>query len=142
MCQVTDKAADAWPQMEGAAGTKLWQVQMDHAARPTMLFDLRGKAPLSPPPSVLLLSPCVSNLYFLSRPSSSQCKRAQLSLLSASRRGIVFYQEIQRLPGGGGTGVGRLPKKFGEVIGGRNKARASRCKRPRRSQSQVLSVGA
>ena len=53
---------------------KLFQLQMDHAARPSALFDLRGRAtpPFFPPP---LLAPVVSSISFrLMRapPSSSQ----------------------------------------------------------------------
>ena len=31
-----------WSQCEGAANMKLWQIQMEHAARPFCLFDIRG----------------------------------------------------------------------------------------------------
>ena len=40
--KITDKAGDAWSQYENISGAKLWQVQMDHAARPSCLFNLRG----------------------------------------------------------------------------------------------------
>ena len=40
--KITDKAADAWSQFEGVPGAKRWQVQMDHGARPSALFDIRG----------------------------------------------------------------------------------------------------
>ena len=39
--KITDKAGDAWSQFENIPG-KLWQIQMDHAARPSALFNLRG----------------------------------------------------------------------------------------------------
>ena len=42
--QVTEKAGDAWSQFDGAPSMKLWQIQMDHAARPSALYDLRGTA--------------------------------------------------------------------------------------------------
>ena len=74
--QVTDKASDAWPQFEGSTDTKLWQVQMDHAARPSMLFDLRGS---SPP---------------FRRPLFSHCPRASKPLLFI--RCISF--ELKRAP--------------------------------------------
>ena len=44
MCEVTDRASDAWSQFDGASDAKLWQIQVDHAARPSALFDLRGRA--------------------------------------------------------------------------------------------------
>ena len=37
---------------------KLWQVQMDHSARPSALYDLRGTAPLTSLPS----SMCIASL--------------------------------------------------------------------------------
>ena len=40
--KVTDKAGDSWSQYENVSGAKLWQLQMDHAARPSCLFNLRG----------------------------------------------------------------------------------------------------
>ena len=40
--KITDKAGDAWSQFENIPGSKLWQIQMDHAARPSALFNLRG----------------------------------------------------------------------------------------------------
>ena len=51
--KITDRASDAWSAFEGA-NAKLWQIQMEHAARPSCLFDIRGNAL---PPS---LSPCLS----------------------------------------------------------------------------------
>lgn len=39
--KITDKAGDAWSQYENIP-SKLWQIQMDHAARPSALFNLRG----------------------------------------------------------------------------------------------------
>ena len=55
--QVTDKASDAWPQFEGQTEMKLWQIQMDHQARPSILFDLRGRPPLRPFHRPLVLPP-------------------------------------------------------------------------------------
>ena len=40
--KITDRASDAWSAFEGANDAKLWQIQLDHAARPSCLFDLRG----------------------------------------------------------------------------------------------------
>ena len=42
--KITDRAGDAWSAFEGA-NAKLWQIQMEHAARPSCLFDLRGTDP-------------------------------------------------------------------------------------------------
>jgi hypothetical protein len=42
--KITDKAGDAWSQFENIPGSKLWQIQMDHAARPIALFNLRGSS--------------------------------------------------------------------------------------------------
>ena len=42
--EVTDKAADAWSQFDGDPNMKLFQIQMDHTARPSALYDLRGTA--------------------------------------------------------------------------------------------------
>lgn len=53
--EVTDKAADAWSQFDGAPNMKLWQIQMDHAARPSALYDLRGTAPLTSLPSSMCI---------------------------------------------------------------------------------------
>ena len=39
--KISDKAGDAWSQYENIP-SKLWQIQMDHAARPSALFNLRG----------------------------------------------------------------------------------------------------
>lgn len=39
--KITDRASDSWSAFEGASA-KLWQIQLDHAARPSCLFDLRG----------------------------------------------------------------------------------------------------
>ena len=37
---VSEAAADAWPSLyEGTLGTSVWQIQMEHAARPSVLFD-------------------------------------------------------------------------------------------------------
>ena len=41
--KITDRASDAWSAFEGA-NAKLWQVQLDHAARPSCIFDIRGRA--------------------------------------------------------------------------------------------------
>ena len=41
--KITDRAGDSWSAFEGA-NAKLWQIQLDHAARPSCLFDLRGRA--------------------------------------------------------------------------------------------------
>ena len=38
---MTDRAADCWSNFEKTEA-KLYQCQMDHAARPSMLFNLRG----------------------------------------------------------------------------------------------------
>ena len=38
--KVTDRASDAWNAFEGTSA-KLWQIQLDHGARPSCLFDLR-----------------------------------------------------------------------------------------------------
>ena len=38
--KVTDRASDAWNAFEGTSA-KLWQIQLDHSARPSCLFDLR-----------------------------------------------------------------------------------------------------
>ena len=56
-CKVTDKASDAWSQYEGSSNMKLFQIQMEHAARPSLLcpalviscvrFHLRGICGLS-----------------------------------------------------------------------------------------------
>ena len=39
--KVTDRAADVWPQYQEDPTMKLWQVQLDHAARPSFLFQHR-----------------------------------------------------------------------------------------------------
>ena len=36
----TDEAADVWNLYEGREGVKLWQVQMQHEARPSITFDI------------------------------------------------------------------------------------------------------
>ena len=36
----TDEASDVWNAYEGVAGIKLWQVQMHHEARPSILFGI------------------------------------------------------------------------------------------------------
>lgn len=37
---VSESAADVWPSMyENSAGLSVWQIQLDHAARPNVLFD-------------------------------------------------------------------------------------------------------
>lgn len=37
---VSESAADVWPSMyENSAGVSVWQIQMEHAARPNVLFD-------------------------------------------------------------------------------------------------------
>ena len=38
--KVTDRAGDCWSNFEGATAG-LWQVQLDHPARPSALFNLR-----------------------------------------------------------------------------------------------------
>jgi hypothetical protein len=40
--KITDKAGDAWSQFENVPDAKLWQIQLDHSARPSCLFNLRG----------------------------------------------------------------------------------------------------
>jgi hypothetical protein len=65
--EVTDRAADAWSAYEGV-NAKLWQIQMEHAARPSCLFDIRGNALHSFALSMLVFAharvsafnPCVS----------------------------------------------------------------------------------
>ena len=53
--KITDRAGDAWSQFEGVPSAKLWQVQMDHGARPSCLFDLRGTSLCRPHPTHSLL---------------------------------------------------------------------------------------
>ncbi len=36
--KATDKAADLWSQYDGVPGASLWQLQMEHPARPSALF--------------------------------------------------------------------------------------------------------
>ena len=57
MSEVTDRASDAWSQFDGVSDAKLWQIQVDHAARPGALYDLRGRAlsSFSPLSSLALL---------------------------------------------------------------------------------------
>ena len=40
--KITDKAGDAWSQFENVPDAKLWQIQLEHSARPSALFNLRG----------------------------------------------------------------------------------------------------
>ena len=42
MYKVSNKAGDLWSQFEGIHEAKLYQIQLDHAARPSALFDIRG----------------------------------------------------------------------------------------------------
>ena len=44
--KITEKAGDAWSQFENVSGAKLWQIQMEHGARPSCLFNIRGSSPL------------------------------------------------------------------------------------------------
>ena len=65
--KVTDNAGDAWSQYENVSDAKLWQVQMDHAARPSCLFNLRGSFHVSVYRSLSLslsmsFLPCVVSL--------------------------------------------------------------------------------
>ena len=43
MCfyKVTDKAGDCWPAFEGSNKARLYQAQLAHDARPSLLFNLR-----------------------------------------------------------------------------------------------------
>ena len=41
--KISDRAGDSWSAFEGV-DAKLWQIQLDHSARPSCLFDLRGRA--------------------------------------------------------------------------------------------------
>ena len=36
---VTESAADVWPVYEGTTGVSVWQIQIEHAARPSILYD-------------------------------------------------------------------------------------------------------
>ena len=38
--KVTDRAGDCWSNFEGTTAG-LWQIQLDHSARPSVLFNLR-----------------------------------------------------------------------------------------------------
>ena len=40
--KATNRAGDLWSQFEGVHDAKLFQIQLDHAARPSALFDIRG----------------------------------------------------------------------------------------------------
>ena len=40
--KITDKAGDSWSQYENVPDAKLWQIQLEHSARPSALFNLRG----------------------------------------------------------------------------------------------------
>ena len=65
--KITDKAGDAWSQYENIP-SKLWQIQMDHAARPSALFNLRGSF-------VRSLSLSLSLFHCLSSRFLSQARR-------------------------------------------------------------------
>ena len=39
--KVTKRASDVWDQFTEADGAELWQIQMEHAARPSAIFNLR-----------------------------------------------------------------------------------------------------
>ena len=58
--KITDKAGDVWSQYENVSAAKLWQVQMDHAARPSCLFNFRESF------SCFCLSLCLSLFITLS----------------------------------------------------------------------------
>ena len=39
--KVTKRASDMWDQFTEADGAELWQIQLEHAARPSAIFNLR-----------------------------------------------------------------------------------------------------
>lgn len=39
--KVTKRASDVWDQFQESDGCALWQIQLEHAARPSAIFNLR-----------------------------------------------------------------------------------------------------
>ena len=39
--KVTKRASDVWDQFAEGDGAELWQIQLEHAARPSVIFNLR-----------------------------------------------------------------------------------------------------
>ena len=39
--KVTKRASDVWDQFTEADGAELWQIQLEHSARPSAIFNLR-----------------------------------------------------------------------------------------------------
>ena len=120
MSEVTDRASDAWSQFDGVSDAKLWLIQVDHAARPGALFDLRGR-------SLPSFSPSFFSFPSLRVSASTPlCIRLTMRCLVA-----LFGQEVRRLFGGGFPQLRRLAQESRGALEGWDQARPCGFKRSR-----------